>query len=75
MIFYLIIATIDILKNHPLYMALPSANQTVNNERIGRDLLKVLILVIIFVGVLVSIKYFDDRNGFLTGLAERFVKI
>ena len=56
-------------------MALPNANQTINTERTGKNLLKVLVLVVVFVAVLVALKYFDDKNGFLTNLAEKFVKI
>ena len=41
----------------------------------GKDLLKVLILATIFVAAMLTLKYFDDKNGFLTVLAERIVKI
>lgn len=52
-----------------------TSQMPVSSESMGKDLLKVLVLAAIFVAVMFVLKYFDDKSGFLTVLAERIVKI
>ncbi len=57
-------------------MAMPQAIPAVDTTKTtGRDLLKVLLLITLFVVGMVTLKYFDAKYGFLTVLAERIVKI